>query len=165
MSKKHRNRRASRQVGVSPLAPIVYDQPRVGRNDPCPCGCGRKFKQCTGRPQPSTQQNKMNPVYTEDQQKNFERFIYIWGFEPNPAQLMMFATGDPEEIQENVLQSMDIVGKQTGADFKQFAYAIKHCGRLLTPKNEELWSQEEIEQWELACKDFDAQQEVPDIEE
>ena len=24
----------------------------VQRNDPCPCGSGRKFKQCHGRPQP-----------------------------------------------------------------------------------------------------------------
>jgi uncharacterized protein len=23
--------------------------PKVGRNDPCPCGSGRKFKQCHGR--------------------------------------------------------------------------------------------------------------------
>jgi len=107
----------------------------------------------------------MNPVYTEDQRKNFEKFVYIWGFDPNPAQLMIFAAGDPEEIQENVLQSMDIVSEQTGADFKQFAYAIKQCGRLLTPKNESLWPQEEIEQWELACKDFDDQQAELDAED
>lgn len=25
--------------------------PKIGRNDPCPCGNGRKFKQCHGRPQ------------------------------------------------------------------------------------------------------------------
>ena len=25
--------------------------PKVGRNDPCPCGSGRKFKQCHGRDQ------------------------------------------------------------------------------------------------------------------
>jgi uncharacterized protein len=25
----------------------------VQRNDPCPCGSGRKFKQCHGRPQPA----------------------------------------------------------------------------------------------------------------
>jgi uncharacterized protein len=24
--------------------------PKVGRNDPCPCGSGKKFKQCCGRP-------------------------------------------------------------------------------------------------------------------
>jgi preprotein translocase subunit SecA len=25
------------------------DMPRVGRNDPCPCGSGKKFKQCHGK--------------------------------------------------------------------------------------------------------------------
>ena len=24
----------------------------VGRNDPCPCGSGKKYKQCCGRPKP-----------------------------------------------------------------------------------------------------------------
>jgi len=24
-------------------------EPRPGRNDPCPCGSGRKFKQCCGK--------------------------------------------------------------------------------------------------------------------
>jgi preprotein translocase subunit SecA len=23
--------------------------PKVGRNDPCPCGSGKKFKQCHGK--------------------------------------------------------------------------------------------------------------------
>ena len=23
--------------------------PKIGRNDPCPCGSGKKFKQCCGR--------------------------------------------------------------------------------------------------------------------
>jgi uncharacterized protein YecA (UPF0149 family) len=27
---------------------IVRDAPRVGRNDPCPCGSGKKFKKCHG---------------------------------------------------------------------------------------------------------------------
>jgi uncharacterized protein len=25
---------------------VVRDQPKVGRNDPCPCGSGKKFKKC-----------------------------------------------------------------------------------------------------------------------
>ena len=29
--------------------PLKRDLPRVGRNDPCPCGSGRKFKSCCGR--------------------------------------------------------------------------------------------------------------------
>ncbi|MFN3233991.1 MAG: preprotein translocase subunit SecA [Gammaproteobacteria bacterium] len=30
-------------------APFVRQQPKVGRNDPCPCGSGKKFKQCHGK--------------------------------------------------------------------------------------------------------------------
>jgi uncharacterized protein YecA (UPF0149 family) len=30
--------------------PFVRAAPRVGRNDPCPCGSGRKFKRCCGTP-------------------------------------------------------------------------------------------------------------------
>ena len=29
--------------------PVRRDAPKVGRNDPCPCGSGKKFKQCCGR--------------------------------------------------------------------------------------------------------------------
>jgi hypothetical protein len=29
--------------------PIVRDQPKIGRNDLCPCGSGKKYKKCCGR--------------------------------------------------------------------------------------------------------------------
>ncbi len=29
---------------------VRHDTPKVGRNDPCPCGSGKKFKQCCGHP-------------------------------------------------------------------------------------------------------------------
>ncbi|HEX4641577.1 MAG TPA: preprotein translocase subunit SecA [Chthoniobacterales bacterium] len=31
------------------LAPVRRDVPKVGRNEPCPCGSGKKFKNCCGR--------------------------------------------------------------------------------------------------------------------
>ena len=37
------------QGEASKPATIRRDQPRVGRNDPCPCGSGKKFKNCHGR--------------------------------------------------------------------------------------------------------------------
>ncbi|MDR2965680.1 MAG: preprotein translocase subunit SecA [Treponema sp.] len=37
--------KASRPDG----AQVVRTQPKVGRNDPCPCGSGKKYKQCHGR--------------------------------------------------------------------------------------------------------------------
>ena len=32
-----------------PQEPIVRDEPKVGRNDPCPCGSGKKYKKCCGK--------------------------------------------------------------------------------------------------------------------
>ncbi|MDB4138116.1 SEC-C metal-binding domain-containing protein [Methylophilaceae bacterium] len=32
-----------------PKPPITRDTPKIGRNDPCICGNGRKFKKCCGK--------------------------------------------------------------------------------------------------------------------
>lgn len=32
-----------------PMTPVVNDGPKIGRNDPCPCGSGKKYKNCHGR--------------------------------------------------------------------------------------------------------------------
>ncbi|MDD5348176.1 MAG: preprotein translocase subunit SecA, partial [Candidatus Omnitrophica bacterium] len=32
-----------------PAGPIKSDHPKVGRNDPCPCGSGKKYKKCCGQ--------------------------------------------------------------------------------------------------------------------
>ncbi|MEA2006786.1 MAG: preprotein translocase subunit SecA [Patescibacteria group bacterium] len=34
---------------AAPTAPIVNDGKSVGRNDPCPCGSGKKYKKCHGK--------------------------------------------------------------------------------------------------------------------
>ncbi len=34
---------------AEPVTPYVREQPKVGRNEPCPCGSGKKYKQCHGR--------------------------------------------------------------------------------------------------------------------
>jgi preprotein translocase subunit SecA len=36
------------QGGAQKMQPIVNTVPKVGRNEPCPCGSGKKFKQCHG---------------------------------------------------------------------------------------------------------------------
>jgi hypothetical protein len=33
-----------------PIAPIREYSPKIGRNDPCPCGSGKKYKKCCGNP-------------------------------------------------------------------------------------------------------------------
>ncbi|MBX7154648.1 MAG: SEC-C domain-containing protein [Bacteriodetes bacterium] len=33
----------------SSVQTVYREEPRVGRNDPCPCGSGKKYKQCHGK--------------------------------------------------------------------------------------------------------------------
>jgi len=35
--------------GQQKIKQIKLAQPKVGRNDPCPCGSGKKYKKCCGR--------------------------------------------------------------------------------------------------------------------
>lgn len=37
------------ESGDVKTATVVRSSPKVGRNDPCPCGSGKKYKQCCGR--------------------------------------------------------------------------------------------------------------------
>src|SRR5699024_4446130 len=32
-----------------PSTPTMREGPKIGRNDPCPCGSGKKYKHCHGR--------------------------------------------------------------------------------------------------------------------
>ncbi|MEN8005421.1 MAG: preprotein translocase subunit SecA [Candidatus Krumholzibacteriota bacterium] len=34
--------------GPAPAQPVHREEPKVGRNDPCPCGSGKKYKKCCG---------------------------------------------------------------------------------------------------------------------
>lgn len=37
------------EARLAPATPVVRPGPKVGRNDPCPCGSGKKYKQCHGQ--------------------------------------------------------------------------------------------------------------------
>ena len=40
---------AAQAAGQTRVQPIIRQEPRVGRNDPCPCGSGKKYKKCCGK--------------------------------------------------------------------------------------------------------------------
>ena len=42
-------------------AKLAESLAQAGRNDPCPCGSGRKVKQCHGRPKPKATARKPLP--------------------------------------------------------------------------------------------------------
>ncbi|MDP6652966.1 MAG: SEC-C metal-binding domain-containing protein, partial [Gammaproteobacteria bacterium] len=41
--------REGASVGAERQAPFVRDVPKVGRNEQCPCGSGKKYKICHGK--------------------------------------------------------------------------------------------------------------------
>ena len=40
--------KGSQQTKSQPAKPAQRSEPKVGRNDPCPCGSGKKYKKCHG---------------------------------------------------------------------------------------------------------------------
>jgi preprotein translocase subunit SecA len=38
----------ARTGGDDVVKTVKRDEPKVGRNDPCPCGSGKKYKKCHG---------------------------------------------------------------------------------------------------------------------
>jgi preprotein translocase subunit SecA len=40
---------AAGEAAEAKQEPIKRDRPKVGRNDPCPCGSGKKYKKCHGK--------------------------------------------------------------------------------------------------------------------
>jgi preprotein translocase subunit SecA len=51
MRRKKRELESARMAGggdAAPVQQVVRGQAKVGRNDPCPCGSGKKFKKCHG---------------------------------------------------------------------------------------------------------------------
>jgi len=38
----------ARTGGDDVVKTVRHDGPKVGRNDPCPCGSGKKYKKCHG---------------------------------------------------------------------------------------------------------------------
>ena len=51
MRRKRRELEQARMAGggeAPPVQQVVRGQDKVGRNDPCPCGSGKKYKKCHG---------------------------------------------------------------------------------------------------------------------
>ena len=49
MTYTHPNEDGSVSEDFDPFTSSIADVPKVGRNDPCPCGSGKKYKLCHGK--------------------------------------------------------------------------------------------------------------------
>jgi preprotein translocase subunit SecA len=49
MSERQRAAAQAPQGEATKVKQIKLEQPKTGRNDPCPCGSGKKYKKCCGK--------------------------------------------------------------------------------------------------------------------
>ncbi|WP_438862315.1 preprotein translocase subunit SecA [Neptunicella sp.] len=47
--KQYEHQSPADEAATQPQGPVVREGAKVGRNDPCPCGSGKKYKQCHGK--------------------------------------------------------------------------------------------------------------------
>lgn len=46
--KEHEEELRREGANIPKVETVVHEGPRIGRNDPCPCGSGKKYKKCCG---------------------------------------------------------------------------------------------------------------------
>jgi len=124
------------------------------RNDPCPCGSGVKYKKCCmpkpafkNRPRGSVYKT-MQAYYTQAQQEAEQAFIKQWGFQPNPAQLLTFVSGAPDEIREMILGGLAAINAEP-----KYVHAVKKLGMLITSRNQALCTEAEKQAWAAALQE------------
>lgn len=120
---------------------------KVGRNAPCPCGSGEKYKRCHGRPRAvasSRPPRTMNlaALYSEEQKQADKDFRRRYGFAPNPTQLQVFMEGDEEETKRMVCEAL----KRLNAP-EHFLHAVQQLNMLVTPLNQGMLTDEEKRQY------------------
>ena len=64
-SAQRRRRRRRGSAATTSIKTVRRDEPKVGRNDPCPCGSGKKYKKCHGQ-QRETEADIRRPLAAED---------------------------------------------------------------------------------------------------
>ena len=55
----------ARTGGDDVIKTVRRDEPKVGRNDPCPCGSGKKYKKCHGQQREETSQGLSGRTFRE----------------------------------------------------------------------------------------------------
>ena len=141
----------------------LRDGKRIGRNDPCPCGSGSKYKKCHGAPKRETPRTlpktvSMKDLFNEEQQEASKQFLRQYGFQPNPTQLQVFMEGDEDECKRMVKMAVKRANEAAGggelpADNK-FAYAIDKLNMLVTPMNKPLLTDEEKQTYTEALQEW-----------
>ena len=100
---------------------------KVSRNDPCPCGSGRKYKRCCyAKAAPLVQGPDgelahalpMSDEMVEILQRQREKFIARYGREPVPDDPIFFDAPSDDEYDAAVTKANGAGGRRTGSHLR-----------------------------------------------
>jgi len=137
---------------------------RVGRNEPCPCGSGMKYKRCCWTKGFTWQQNSRGDVFRSvplcpellellDHQR--QKYIATHGKEPAPdSPLFPEQAGmSDEEITNEMAAIMELAGLDPA-----YIYAFRKTGLMVTDFNQHLMPDCDVEEWMAAVEEYRLQQ-------
>lgn len=133
---------------------------RISRNDPCPCGSGRKYKKCCYGKDFDFEEDdqgsllKSVPISNEMAellQEQSQEFVEKHGREPGPDDKLFFDMPHPEHLEHMMVEGM----KKAGIN-PAIIYAFEKTGRLVTEDNQSLLSDADLDEWQAAIEEFEA---------
>ena len=138
---------------------------RISRNDPCPCGSGKKYKKCCYGKDFDFEEDddgnlfksvplssEMTDILEQQRQKYIEKF----GREPGPEDKIFFDMPHPEHLEHMMVEDM----KKAGLD-PAIIYAYEKTGRLVTEENQKLLSDADLDEWNAAIEEYEAKHKKP----
>jgi len=140
---------------------LAMSRRKVSRNAPCPCGSGKKYKQCCIRKDFDWVEDdegnifKAMPISDEmkellDQQR--ELFVEQHGREPGPDDPVFPDMPHPEHMEHEMVELM----KEAGVN-PAVIHALEKTGRLVTEENQHLLTDAELDEWNAAIEEYEAE--------
>lgn len=133
---------------------------RVGRNEPCPCGSGMKYKRCCWGKGFTWQQNSRGEVFRSVPlcpevlallEQRRQQYIATHGKEPDPnSPLFPEPAGmSDEEIINEMAASMELAGLD-----RAYIYAFRKTGLIVTELNQHLMPDCDVAEWAAAVEEY-----------
>ncbi len=143
---------------------------KVGRNEPCPCGSGKKYKQCCWDKNFEWQVDEEGeihrsvPISTETRQAFDEvkaKFKLVHGRDMKPNEYLFGDLGHPEYVEATTVDIMKRAGIPPA-----LIYAHTRTGRIVTEQNKSKLPDVDIREWDEAIDEYHrrvAAGDTPDI--
>jgi len=132
---------------------------KISRNDPCPCGSGKKFKKCCIDKDFEWLEDEDGNIFksipmAEEMVDLFrdqrESFIKTNGREPAPDDPVFPDMPHPEHLEHEMVEMM----KRANIDPAKI-YAFEKTGRLVTEENQDILTEADLMEWEAAIEEYE----------